>query len=83
MVVILAPGQSLQPLQAAGYDVLSQRDNATLARRAARLRLPPGRNAAQARAEITRLLPGSTAALNSLYRPDDLTCDGADCAPSR
>ena len=42
MVVILAPGQSLQPLQAAGYDVLSQRDNATLARRAARLRLPPG-----------------------------------------
>lgn len=80
MVVILAPGQSLQPLQAAGYDVLSQRDNATLARRAARLRLPPGRNPAQARAEIARLLPGSTAALNSLYRPDDLTCDGADCA---
>lgn len=83
MVVILAPGQSVQPLQAAGYDVLSQRDNATLSRSAARLRLPPGRNAAQAREEIARLLPGSLAALNSLYRPDDLTCDGADCAAQK
>lgn len=83
MVVILAPGQDVAPLQAAGYGVLAQRDNATLARRAARLRLPAGRSEAEARAEIARLLPGSDADLNTLYRPDAMTCEGEDCAAQR
>ena len=83
MVVLLAPGQSAEPLRQAGYGVLAQRSNATLAREALRLRLPPGRNPAQARAEIARLLPGALAEPNALYRPDALTCEGDDCAAQR
>lgn len=83
MVVLLAPGQDLQPLRQAGYAVLSSRANATLSRQAARLRPPAGRSMAEAQAEIARLLPGALAEANSLYRPEALTCEGADCAAQR
>lgn len=83
MVVLLPPGTGTAALQAAGYAVLAETQNITLSRRAARLRLPPGRSPAEARAEITRLLPGSLASLNTLYRPDALTCEGDDCQAHR
>lgn len=80
IIAFIPAGQSLDPALAAGFTALSQSDIAALSGRLVRFALPPGRNMAQANAELESLFPGGSSDENHLYRTDDLTCSGADCA---
>jgi hypothetical protein len=80
-IVALVPlDQPLDAALAVGYDALSQAEMATLSLRLVRFSVPAGRSLPEALVELADLLPGSLADENHLYRPDDLLCDGADCA---
>lgn len=73
-------GISLEALLAAGFGVIAERDNRAFDGRVTRLSLPPGRTVEEALAQIGALVPGSLADENALYRPEEMLCDGADCA---
>lgn len=77
LVLLVPPGTAPDPLAAAGYRVLGLATvaGATLLRVA----LAPGRSPAQARAEVSALLPGALADVNHLYAPDAFLCDPEGC----
>ena len=80
IIAFIPTGQSLDPAIAAGFTALSQSDIAALSGILVRFALPQGRSVAQATAELASLFPEGLSDENHLYRTDDLTCDGADCA---
>ncbi len=80
IVTFIPAGQSLEPALAAGFTPLAQSDIATLSGVLVRFALPQGRTLAQATAELESLFPTGLTDANHLYRTDDLTCEGGDCA---
>lgn len=77
--MLLPDGTAIAPIEALGYAVVARRSNAVLEGELMRLRAPAGRTLAEARAEVSGLLPVRALDLNALYRPNELLCADGDC----
>lgn len=80
IVALVPPDVPLDAALAAGFVALSQVDVTALSQRLLRFSLPEGRSPDEALAELVSLLPGARADENHVYTPDDLLCEGEDCA---
>ena len=69
----------LERVTAAGYRVVASGRVGLIQSELARVRSRRGRTLAQARAEITSLVPAALFDLNHLYRPNALTCHADGC----
>lgn len=80
IVALLPQGQNRAPIEAAGFTILAVTPLLALSADLFRLRVPGGQSGEQALATLRQLVPAALSDLNHLYRPDDFTCDGPECA---